>query len=395
MLRRNEISIVTLTAALALLAACTSHQPSRSASRPVPVAWAFALLERYTPQDELDAREFGTAWHEVVRASLRCEAPEAAAEAAERITTWQRGVAYAELARAAADASDTATAARFLDRARDWRDATRLRHADDTLGWTVERINAAIALAERRLESRTTPPAPLSLDDPDLDPDTITRLVAAQPYVTVSNCLHEVTRLSESKPKALLGHYAEGVLDWTLAHPAVSHDEYSLLTNWITASLPIQYLSQHVPVLTRLSAVASRVGAEPRPWLDRATESARALPSGYLRAEALARIAQTLHPYDAEQSRMLFSDAEATAREAGWAGDAAQAHCRLAERLAAVGDASGADRCFDEAIRLVLTLENPSPRLRHASAVACVIASTRHSPSPTLATHIGSALNER
>ncbi len=395
MLKRNEITLLTLTAALALLAACTSHQSSGDAPRPAPIAWAFALLQQYTPRDDLDARDFGTAWLEVVRASLRCEAPKVAAEAAEQITIWQRGVAYAELASAAADTGDTATAARFIDQARDWRDATRLRHADDTMGWAVERINAAIALTERHLEIHTTPTAPLSLEDPDLDPETITRLIAAQPYVSVSNCLHEVIRLADAKPKALLGHFTEGALDWTLAQPAVSPEEYAMLTNWVTASLPIQYLSQHVPVLTRLAAVASRVGAEPRPWLDRATAWARTLPAGYLRAEALARIAQTLYPYDAEQARLLFSDAEATAREAGWAGDAAQAYCRLAERLAAVGDASGADRCFEEAFRLALTIENPSPRLRHASAVACAIASTRHTPSPALATRIGTTLNER
>lgn len=301
-----------------------TSQAATSVVEAVPVGPnAYERAFRFASSIVSDRKDMGLAQYSVVQTLLIAGDVDSAARFASSIEGWRRGVAYAEVASALAQAGRVDEAKKFVERAEQVRAVTE--------GWQNPRISAHVAIARARLgESREAEMTAAALAKADKQFDG---------------------QASRIRALRLIG---EGKLDEALA--VVSNldalEDYDISWTRTEAYLDLAKASR--------KDLAGRKRA-----LDKTIESARKIP-GWARAEAIVNVSRELrlHGDGAARAKEILAEAEtAIGAEEDTVPVKATIMASIAVEWAALGEADKAKALLEKARAAVpgaMTIERPA-----------------------------------
>ena len=384
-------------AAAGLIGACGSRADT-AARAATPDALDYALdFARRIPADESFESDKGRALTEVVQAAIRRGELDRAVAIAPEIKTWQRGQAYAELAREKALAGKTREAWTLVAKAEVWEEYIRAKCQDGTMGWQADRISIYVAAARAALGDTNATGRVFSDSQAQVAPEITGRIVQADTNSTGALSFEALdSGLPTNRQFLVQNGVLKGLLAWAENRQGLTSNELERVLARVDDTLSGQPVTARIPLQYRVAALLRTHGratdAEAR--VGSVERAIRALPRGVPMSLALGEAAVYAMRFDASNGLKKLDEAVAAlsatnapstrppesppppAAEAKHPGrtpmlkmmaetiasDRTPAYCALAEMAVRGGHPERAAALYEAAFREAAKQVNPVPR---------------------------------
>ena len=344
----------------------TPHAEPKVAAFPTNDAIAYAVrFAAVLPDDEDGVQTQSKILEEVAQACLQRKERERAEAVAEKIKRWQRGTAFADLARAYALAGKTNEANRLLLRAEGWRALTREQTRESSMGWTAGRIRDHIAAARAALGEMAESSERLGKPMLDVNPRVVSQWIAGDTHRTNADFLQTLSVVFTNTDSAVQQGLELGVMAWADKQEALSPQAAEEIIAVVKASLKLQPETDQLPVQAELVRFLRRHGrSDAAEAMIRELETTvRAMKTKYYLSAGLADAALLCWQTDTNRAFQLVREAEAEAHQnQDSSRSAALSH--VAECAVKLGDTNLAQRVYRDALDAAIVPPGATLRLK-------------------------------
>ena len=364
---------------LSLLSACSRQAETKSNQQTAkpriasptavfPKDDAIAYAVRFAdamPRDEDGIQTQSKILEEVVQACLRRNESTRAAAIAGKIKGWQRGTAFADIARHEALAGHTNEAARLILLAEGWRAFMREQTQDTNMGWTTGRIRDHLASARAALGETEESTALLQKPMFDVNARVVSQWIAGVSHQTNAAFMQTLSVVLTNKDYAVQQGLGLGMMAWADRQKTLTPEAAKEIIAVVRATLPMQPVQYQLPVQAELVRFLQRLGrADETEEMSREFEmNARSMSNGYYLSTGLADAAVLLQQTNTNRAANLIQEAESIARQCTDASKSA-ALSYVAERAADMRQIEMAQRVYLDALAAATVPPSAVPRLQ-------------------------------
>ena len=364
---------------LSLVSACSrqtetagNQQASKTRSAPptaiFPQDDAIAYAVRFAaamPGDEDGIQTQSKVLEKVAHACLRRNEPDRATAIAEKIKGWQRGTAYADIARHEALAGRTREAGRLILLAEGWRALIREQTSETSMGWTTGRIRDHIAAARAALGETDESAELLQKPMFDVNARVVSQWISSDNHQTNAAFLRTLSAVLTNKDSAVQQGLSLGVMAWADRQETLTPETAKEIIAVVRSSLMTQPVPYQLPVQAELVRFLQRRGRadEAEEMIRELETNARSTPNRYYLSSGLADTAVLLQQTNTNRASNLIQEAESIARQCADASKS-PALSYVAERAADMRQIEMAQRVFLDALAAATVPPSAVPRLQ-------------------------------